>query len=85
MLTSVPVTQGAGDYRPIVGDAPIDEILRLAEPLRGARVLHLNATAFAVALRDPFGPGPLLNDLGLKADCRSSAAPTSSSLSPRHP
>ena len=47
MLTSVPVTPKAlADYRPIVGDAPIDEIQRLAEPLRGARVLHLNATAF---------------------------------------
>jgi len=70
MLTSVPVTPKAlADYRPIVGDAPIDEILRLAEPLRGARVLHLNATAFGGGVAEILSAlVPLLNDLGLKAD-----------------
>ena len=70
MLTSVPVTPKAlADYRAIVGDAPIDEIQRLAEPLRGARVLHLNATAFGGGVAEILSALiPLLNDLGLKAD-----------------
>lgn len=50
-------------------DATLDELLRHASTLRGARVLHINAT--------PYGGGvaellrsvvPLLNDLGLVAD-----------------
>jgi trehalose synthase len=70
MLTSVPVTPKVlADYRPIVGDAAIDEIQRLAEPLRGARVLHLNATAFGGGVAEILSAlVPLLNDLGLKAD-----------------
>jgi trehalose synthase len=70
MLTSVPVTPKAlADYRPIVGDAPIDEIQRLAEPLRGARVLHLNATAFGGGVAEILSAlVPLLNDLGFRAD-----------------
>jgi len=70
MLTSVPVTPKAlADYRPIVGDAAVDEILRLAEPLRGARVLHLNATAFGGGVAEILSALiPLLNDLGLRAD-----------------
>lgn len=70
MLTSVPVTSKTlADYRPIVGEATIDEIRRLAEPLRGARVLHLNATAFGGGVAEILSTlVPLLNDLGLKAD-----------------
>ena len=56
-------------YRGIAPESTLDELARLAEDLRGARVLHLNAT--------PYGGGvsellrsvvPLLNDLGLMAD-----------------
>ena len=56
-------------YRGIVPGGTLNELARLAEDLRGARVLHLNAT--------PYGGGvsellrsvvPLLNDLGLVAD-----------------
>ena len=56
-------------YRGIAPEGTLDELARLAEDLRGARVLHLNAT--------PYGGGvsellrsvvPLLNDLGLVAD-----------------
>jgi len=70
MLTSVPVTPKAlANYRPIVGDAVVDEIQRLAEPLRGARVLHLNATAFGGGVAEILSALiPLMNDLGLKAD-----------------
>jgi trehalose synthase len=72
MLTSVPVTPKVlADYRPIVGDAAVDEIQRLAEPLRGARVLHLNATAFGGGVAEILSALiPLMNDLGLKADWR---------------
>src|SRR3989304_3339004 len=72
MLTSVPVTPKAlADYRLIVGDAAIDEIQRLAEPLRGARVLHLNATAFGGGVAEILGTlVPLLNDVGLHAEWR---------------
>jgi trehalose synthase len=70
MLTSVPVTPKVlADYRPIVGDAVVDEIQRLAEPLRGARVLHLNATAFGGGVAEILSAFiPLMNNLGLKAD-----------------
>lgn len=53
-------------YRGVALDAQMDEVLQLASSLRGARVLHINAT--------PYGGGvseilrsivPLLNDLGL--------------------
>lgn len=56
-------------YRGIAPEGTLDELARLATDLRGARVLHLNAT--------PYGGGvsellrsvvPLLNDLGLVAD-----------------
>ncbi len=59
------------EYRHVVGDGPVDEILSLAEPLRGKRVLHFNAT--------PFGGGvaeilktlvPLMTDIGLAAEWR---------------
>ena len=57
------------DYAGFVEAALLAELRRVAEPLRGARVLHLNAT--------PYGGGvsellrsvvPLLNGLGLLAD-----------------
>ena len=34
------------DYAKILGEEKITEIRKLAAPLQGARVLHLNATAF---------------------------------------
>jgi trehalose synthase len=57
------------DYAGLVEPAVMAELERVAEPLRGARVLHVNAT--------PYGGGvsellrsvvPLLNGLGLLAD-----------------
>jgi trehalose synthase len=56
-------------YRGIAPDPILDELIRRARGLRGARVLHLNAT--------PYGGGvsellrsvvPLLNDLGIITD-----------------
>ena len=34
------------DYRGLIGEEAVTAIEKLAEPLRGARVLHVNATAY---------------------------------------
>ncbi len=70
MLESVNVGERSlNAYRGVAPDAVLDELVHQALDLRGARVLHLNAT--------PYGGGvsellrsllPLLNDLGLIAD-----------------
>ena len=60
MLGTVPLTPKAlDDYRPVIGDERIEEIRRLARPLAGARVLHLNATSFGG------GVAEILTALGL--------------------
>ena len=57
------------EYRRYAGDEAVDHLKRLAEPLRGARILNLSVspygTGVATLLR---GLVPLLNDLGLEAD-----------------
>jgi len=70
MFGSVPTTPKSIEaYRPIVGDEKIEEILRLAAPLKGARVLHVNATAFGGGVAEILATlVPLMSDLGLKAD-----------------
>ena len=70
MLQKVDVGERSlDDYRGVAPDAILDGVLAQAEQLRGARVLHVNAT--------PYGGGvaellrsvvPLLNDLGVVAD-----------------
>ncbi len=56
------------DYAPIVGEAVIDELRRLAEPLRGARVAHINATAFGGGVAEILQTlVPLMRDVGLEA------------------
>lgn len=55
------------DYRPLVGDTGIEEIRRLAAPLRGLRVLHLSATAFGTGVAELLNAAvPLLSDVGLE-------------------
>jgi trehalose synthase len=70
VLTSVPTTPKSIEaYRPIIGDERMDEITALAARLRGARVLHINATAFGGGVAEILATMvPLLNDLGLDAD-----------------
>jgi trehalose synthase len=70
MLGAVPVTpKSLEDYRAIVGDECLDEIDRLAAPLRDARVLHINATAFGGGVAEILGAlVPLLNSAGLQAE-----------------
>jgi trehalose synthase len=70
MLQTVDIGQRSlAAYRGVAPDAQLDELERRAKPLRGRRLLHLNAT--------PYGGGvsellrsivPLLNDLGLVVD-----------------
>jgi len=72
MLDSVDVgSSSLASYRGLAPDDLLDAVSHAARALRGARVLHLNAT--------PYGGGvsellrsvvPLLNDLGVAADWR---------------
>ncbi len=56
-------------YRGIAPDEQLDELLHLAERLRGARCLHLNATPYGGGVSEILRSGiPLLNDLGLVAE-----------------
>jgi trehalose synthase len=58
-------------YAPIVGEAVIESIRRAAEPLRGARVLHVNATAFGGGVAEMlYTLAPLMRDVGLDAEWR---------------
>jgi trehalose synthase len=59
------------DYREIVGDEVLDEIRSLAEPLEGARVLHINATAYGGGVAEILSTlAPLLKDAGLTVEWR---------------
>jgi trehalose synthase len=56
-------------YRGIAPDEQLDEVIHLAERLRGARCLHLNATPYGGGVSEILRSGvPLLNDLGLVAE-----------------
>lgn len=69
MLTEVPLpSKTLADYRAVVGDAVVDEILQLAAPLRGLRVLQINATAFGGGVAEILQTlVPLMRDAGLDA------------------
>jgi trehalose synthase len=56
-------------YRAIVGDGLIDEILELAAELKGARVVHVNATGFGGGVAEMLQSlVPLMCDVGLSAE-----------------
>jgi trehalose synthase len=62
-------------YREVVGDEVIAELRRLAEPLRGLKVLHLNATSYGGGVSELLrSVVPLERDLGVAADWRIIAA-----------
>ena len=70
MLETVDVgAQSIGSYEASAGEEAVDRLRELAAPLKGARVLHINATPYgggvAEILRSEI---PLLRDLGLVAD-----------------
>jgi trehalose synthase len=57
------------EYRSTVGGEVIAEIERLAEPLRGARVVHVNATAFGGGVAEMLVTlVPLMRDVRLDAE-----------------
>jgi trehalose synthase len=58
-------------YRGIAPGALLDELRERSEDLRGARVLHVNATPYGGGVSELLrSTVPLLNDLGLVADWR---------------
>jgi len=57
------------DYTDVVGPETIERIEALAEPLRGARVLHLNATAYGGGVAELLATHvPLLRSVGVDAE-----------------
>ena len=72
MLQSVDIGERSLDaYRGVAPEATLDELRRQAEDLRGARVLHINATPYGGGVSELLrSTVPLLNDLGLIADWR---------------
>lgn len=70
MLERVPLLEkDLADYAEVVGDDVIEEIRALAEPLRGARVLHINATAYGGGVAELLATHvPLQRNLGLEAE-----------------
>ena len=59
------------NYRPLVGDALIDELIGLAKSLAGVRVCEINATAAGGGVAELLGAEiPILKAMGVNADWR---------------
>jgi trehalose synthase len=59
------------NYRPLVGDGLVDEILSLARDLRGLRICHVNSTGFGGGVAELLARHvPLSRGLGLAAEWR---------------
>ena len=72
MLESVDVGhRHISDYEVTAGPEAVERLRTLAEPLRGARVLHLNATPYGGGVAEILrSQVPLLRDLGVRAEWR---------------
>jgi len=70
MLTKVALEERSlDDYAPIVGEEVLDTVRQAAEPLLGARVVHINATAFGGGVAEMLVTlVPLMRDVGLDAE-----------------
>jgi trehalose synthase len=70
LLERVPLLERRlDDYAEVVEPGTIERIRELAAPLRGARVLHVNATAYGGGVAELLSTHvPLLRDVGLEAD-----------------
>lgn len=70
MLQTVDVgIESLDNYRSIIGADRMKELRKLANELRGARILHLNATPYGGGVSELLRAElPLLRDLGLQAD-----------------
>jgi trehalose synthase len=59
------------DYEPVVGQEVIEELRRLAKPLRDARVLQINATGYGGGVAEILHTQiPLMQDMGLAVEWR---------------
>jgi len=72
MIECVPTDRRSlSEYTSIVGEECIQELRQLAEPLCGAKVLHLNATAAGGGVAEILKSlVPLMKDLGLNVEWR---------------
>ena len=70
MLERVPLLdKHLDDYEGIVEPGTIERLRELAAPLQGARVLHINATAYGGGVAELLSTHvPLTRDVGLEAD-----------------
>ena len=63
------IKKSLDDYRHIIGDERTEEILKLAEPLKGARVVHIDSAAFGGGVAEILQSlVPLMRDVGLDAE-----------------
>ncbi len=70
MLERVPLLEKSlADYGTVAGEDAIERIRAAAAPLHGARVLHVNATAYGGGVAELLATHvPLLRDLGIDAE-----------------
>jgi trehalose synthase len=70
LLERVPLLEKhLDDYTDVVAEGTLERIRELAEPLRGTRVLHVNATAYGGGVAELLATHvPLLHDLGIEAE-----------------
>ena len=70
MLERVPLLEKSlADYAEVAGDEVIEAIRAAAAPLVGARILHVNATAYGGGVAELLATHvPLLRDLGIDAE-----------------
>ncbi|GAC1416572.1 MAG: glycosyltransferase [Actinomycetota bacterium] len=70
MLTPVPLPQKSlGDYASIIGRSVVSDLRVRAAPFKGARILHLNSTAYGGGVAELLHTlVPLQRDLGINAD-----------------
>jgi trehalose synthase len=77
MLKLVPTPPKAmGDYAAVVGAEAVDRLRKRAAPFKGARVLHVNSTAFGGGVAELlYTLVPLMRDLGIDAEWALMQAP----------
>ena len=70
MLERVPLLEKSlADYAEVAGEEAIEAIRAAAAPLVGARILHVNATAYGGGVAELLATHvPLLRDLGIEAE-----------------
>ncbi len=69
MLPTIPVQpHRLDDYAADAGEAAVERLREAARPLKGARLLHLNSTAFGGGVAELlYTQVPLMHDLGIEA------------------